>query len=135
MPYDNYSPETEVHYTKLEVGKEYITTATRDFSGHFTRFLFKEIEDHNGITTFVRGEYTGHAFAVGKWIEVPLGPYNKFWTGETPVPEPLSDTLEPVKPLSDTLEPVKPLSDTLEPVKPLSDTSSGIDYESTKPCS
>ena len=80
-----YSPETQVHWTALEVGKEYLHCTTAGGGGWFKRFVFARI-NLIGECTFVGTAGGEFSFAVGDWIEKPGGPRNRFWTSDTPVP-------------------------------------------------
>lgn len=85
MDTQSYSPETQVHWTALEVGKEYLHCGTAHEGNGFTRFVFARI-DVIGKCTFVVATEARYSFAVGDWIEVKGGPRNRFWTSDTPVP-------------------------------------------------
>lgn len=87
MPYLNYSPDTQIHWSKLEPGTTYLHYATCGI-GNFNRFVFKKILScPENTSTFVLGENGREGYAVGDWIEVPGGPRNRFWTADTAVPD------------------------------------------------
>jgi len=87
MPYLNYSPDTQIHWSKLEPGTAYLHYSTCGV-GKFNRFVFKGLLSYPETnSTFVLGENGREAYAVGDWIEVPGGPGNRFWTADTPVPD------------------------------------------------
>jgi len=87
MDYQNYSPETQVAWTALEVGKEYLHSTT--VGGHnFKKFVFTRIQRIAECIFVIPDEPAGLAFAVGDWIEVAGGPRNRFWTSDTAIPPP-----------------------------------------------
>ena len=86
MDIQNYSPETQVHWTALEVGKEYLQSITAYRGSVFARFVFVRI-DVIGECRFVVTNEPLYTFAVGDWIEEKAGgPCNLFWTLDTPIP-------------------------------------------------
>jgi hypothetical protein len=88
MHFQNYSPETQVAWTDLEVGKEYLHCMTGG-GDDFKKFVFARTERIAECIFVIPDEPAGHAFAVGDWIEMAGGPLNRFWTSDTPIPPPL----------------------------------------------
>jgi hypothetical protein len=88
MDFQDYSPETQVAWTALEVGKEYIHCMAGGGGSDFKKFVFARIERIAECIFVIPDEPAGHAFAVGDWIEMAGGPLNRFWTSDTPIPPP-----------------------------------------------
>jgi hypothetical protein len=88
MDFQNYSPETQVAWTALEVGKEYLHCCTGGGGSDFKKFVFSRIQRIAECIFVIPDEPAGHAFAVGDWIGVEGGPRNRFWTSETRIPPP-----------------------------------------------
>ena len=88
MPHENYSPETQVHWKDLVIGKEYIQYGLGGGTGPFRRIVYmKFIAEPCGTDGgWIIGKDEAFAFAVGDWVEVPGGPKNRFWNAETPFP-------------------------------------------------
>ena len=85
MDFQNYSTETQEHWTALEVGKEYLHCIT-SYSGKFKKIVFTKMLEVSECS-FVMTEVPGYAIAVGDWTEGMIGsPRNRFWTLETPIP-------------------------------------------------
>jgi hypothetical protein len=87
MDFQDYSPETQVAWTELEAGKEYLHCITCGGS-EFKKFVFSRIQRIADCTFVIPDEPAGLAFAVGDWIEVTGGPRNRFWTLDTVIPPP-----------------------------------------------
>lgn len=82
FPWVDYSVETQVHWSKLVPGTEYLKTSLYDTEMH--RFTYSHLLTI-GKCTFVQGTDSSQAFAVGEWMNKPGDPDHRFWSADTPL--------------------------------------------------
>jgi hypothetical protein len=93
-PWVDYSVETQVHWSKLVPGTEYLITSL--YGTEMQRFTYSHLLTI-GTCTFVQGTVSFQAFAVGEWANKPGGPDHRFWSADTPlktIPKPVTHDLD-----------------------------------------
>ena len=93
-PWVDYSVETQVHWSKLVPGTEYLKTTL--YCTEMLRFTYSHLLTI-GKCTFVQGTDSSQAFAVGEWMNLPGDPDHRFWSADTPlktIPKPVTNDLD-----------------------------------------
>ena len=93
-PWVDYSVETQVHWSKLVPGTEYLKTTK--YGTEMQRVTYSHLLKI-GTCTFVKVTDSSQAFAVGEWMNKPGGPDNRFWSADTPlktIPKPVTKDLD-----------------------------------------
>ena len=93
-PWVDYSVETQVHWSKLVPGAEYLKTTK--YGTEMQRVTYSHLLKI-GTCTFVKVTDSSQAFAVGEWMNLPGGPDHRFWSADTPlktIPKPVTTDLD-----------------------------------------